>query len=113
VIESIDESQTLVKVLLGGRDVRGDAFVVRTEVRVEGDRLSIAGRRRGSHRRFCAPAGTATGEQSSDGERDDVDGLHAVPLSYAWHFKLNNASPSLRGTLQQMGLICPVPVAQW
>ncbi len=47
VIESVDESQALVEVLLCGRDSSGDAFVVGAEVRVERDRVRKARRRRG------------------------------------------------------------------
>ncbi len=79
VIESVDESQALVEVLLCGRDSSGDAFVVGAEVRVEGDRVRKVLRRRGRHRRLCARAGSGTGEQSSHGEPDDVGGLHGVP----------------------------------
>ena len=81
VIESVDESQALVEVLLCGRDSSGDGFVVGAEVRVEGDRVRKALRRRGRHRRLCAPAGGGTGEQSSRGEPDDVGGRHGVPPS--------------------------------
>ena len=82
VIESIDESQALVEVLLCGRDSSGDGFVVGTEVGVEGDRFRKAFRRRGRHRRLCARAGSGTGEQNSRGEPDDVVvGPHGVPPS--------------------------------
>ena len=81
VIESVDESQALVEVLLCGRDSSGDGFVVGAEVRVEGDRVRKALRRRGRHRRLCAPAGSGAGEQSSRGEPDDVGGPHGVPPS--------------------------------
>ena len=81
VIESVDESQALVEVLLCGRDSSGDAFVVGAEVRVEGDRVRKALRRRGRHRRLCARAGSGIGEQGSRGEPDDVGELHDLPPS--------------------------------
>ncbi len=46
VIESVDESQALVEVLLRGRGSSGDAFVVGAEVRVEGGRGRKVRRRR-------------------------------------------------------------------
>ena len=80
VIEAVDESQALVEVLLRGRDASGDPLVVGAEVRVEGDRVRIAFRRRGLRRRLCARTGSGTGEQDSHREPDHVRGLHGVPL---------------------------------
>ena len=44
MIESVDESQALIKVLLCGRDPSGDAFVVGAKVRIEGNRVRQARR---------------------------------------------------------------------
>ena len=85
VIESVDESQALVEVLLCGRDSSGDGFVVGAEVRVEGDRFRKAFRRRGRHRRLCARAGGGTGEQNSRGEPDDEGGRQGVPRARKEH----------------------------
>ena len=98
VIESVDESQALVEVLLRGWDSSGDAFVVGAEVRIEGDRIRKVPRRGGRRRRLCARAGSGTGEQSSRGEPDDVGGLHGVSPSlkrgFLWAVSLARTSIS-------------------
>ena len=65
VIESVDESQALVEILLRGRDSSGDAFVVGAEVRVEGDRVRKAPRRRGATVNSVPKLGTALASRAA------------------------------------------------
>ena len=78
VIEPVDESQALVEVPLGGRDLGGDGLVVGAEVGVEGYRVGRARRLRARDRWPDARARSRTREQRS-GEQDDAGERHGLP----------------------------------
>ena len=75
IIEAVHESQSLIEVVLCGRNSSGDAFVMGAEVRIEGNRVRQA-RRHGLDRRLRGYAGSSTEQQRSRCEPEDARKIH-------------------------------------